>query len=104
MRGSDNRTTENEVAFAICQIGKTTIDGVVRFSHCRKEIPNYLKLSVEDQAQSQTRPNEEVWEQLIRNIKSHSNTEGNYICEGYLIHVPRVGYRVTEAGKKRTHP
>jgi hypothetical protein len=66
----------------------------------KREIPNHLALSAADQQISQTRPNEELWEQLIRNIKSHSNQEGNYIYEGYLEHVPRVGYRITPAGRQ----
>lgn len=47
-----------------------------------------------------------MWHQLIRNIKSHYNAEGNFIAEGYLKHVPKRGYQVTSAGveylKKRS--
>jgi hypothetical protein len=45
-----------------------------------------------------------MWEQKVRNIKSHSEAPGNFICEGYLEHVPDVGHRVTEAGKKLAKP
>ena len=96
-----NRVTENEVAYAIVQIAKTAPSSTVSFSRCKKEVPNYLKLSPEDRMGSVTRPNEEMWEQQIRNIKSHSTTPGNYICEGYLNHIPRVGYEATAAGKAR---
>ena len=99
-----NRVTENEVAFAIIQIAKTAPNGVVSFARCKKEVPNYLNLSDADRAVSKTRPNEEMWEQQIRNIKSHSKDEGNYICEGYLKHVPKVGYEITASGKNRMHP
>jgi hypothetical protein len=98
------RVTENEVAFAIVQIAKTQPNGVVTFHRCRKEIPDHLNLSVADRAGSKTRPNEEMWEQQIRNIQSHHNAPGNYINEGYLEHVPKVGYRVTDAGRRRSHP
>lgn len=104
MANSNNRVTENDIAYAICQIGKTSPDGVVTYDQCRKEIPNIVNLSDEDRTQSQTRPNEELWEQQIRNIKSHSAQEGNYICEGYLEHLPKVGFRVTQSGKIRAHP
>ena len=98
------RVTENEVAFAIVQIAKARPDGVATFARCKREIPLHLDLSAGDRRRSQTRPNEQMWEQLIRNIKSHYESEGNYIFEGYLTHIPRVGYRVTDAGRRRRHP
>ena len=98
------RVTENEVAYAIVQIAKGMHDGVATFNRCRREVPDHLRLSAADRATSKTRPNEEMWEQQIRNIKSHSEAPGNYICEGYLEHVPKRGYRVTEAGRRRQHP
>ena len=102
MRGPQaGRVTENEVAFAACRVAAASSNGVATFYRMKREIPNILPLSAADRAQSQTRPNEELWEQLIRNIKSHSDTEGNYIHEGYLAHVPRVGYQITPAGRQR---
>jgi hypothetical protein len=41
-----------------------------------------------------------MWEQEVRNIKSHFESPSNYIYEGYLEHVPGVGYRVTDRGLK----
>lgn len=99
-----DRVTENDVAFAIVQIAKTKPNDTATFDQCREEVPDHLNLSAADLAQSPTRSNEKVWEQQIRNIQSHHASPGNYICEGYLIHVPKVGYRVTEAGKARVRP
>lgn len=96
-----DRVTENDVAFAIVQIAKARPDGVATFARCKREVPLHLHLSAGDRRRSETRPNEEMWEQLIRNIKSHYDQEGNYICEGYLTHISRVGYRVTDAGRRR---
>jgi hypothetical protein len=101
MRGpKPGRVSENEIAFAVCQIASVRPDGVVSFFKMKKEIPNYIALSAADRVQSETRPNEELWEQLIRNIKSHSKSDGNYIHAGYLQHLPRVGYRVTSTGRQ----
>lgn len=94
------RATENDIAFAACQIAALSSTGIATFYRLKKELPNYVRLSNGDRSQSVTRPNEELWEQLIRNIKSHSNASGNYIHEGYLVHVPRVGYQVTVAGRQ----
>lgn len=95
-----NRVTEAEVAIATLQIAASRPNGTATYQRLKKELPDYLKLSAEDQTQSLTRPNEELWEQLIRNIKSHSDTPGNIICEGYATHVPRVGYRITDSGRR----
>ena len=95
-----DRVTEADVAFATLQIAVGRPDGVATFHRLRKELPIYLDLSVADRAQSETRPNEELWEQLIRNIKSHSDVPENIICEGYATHVPRVGYRITDQGRR----
>lgn len=101
MARSPNRVAENQVALAVCQIAAGLQGGVASFARLKREIPNHLRLSADDRATSTTRPNEEMWEQQIRNIKSHSNAPGNYIYEGYLIHVPRVGYEVTPTGRRR---
>jgi hypothetical protein len=95
------RVTENQVALAVCQIAANEPNRVATFARLKREIPQRLNLSAEDRIQSATRPNEEMWEQLIRNIKSHSEAPGNYIKEGYLEHLPKIGYRVTRAGLQR---
>jgi adenine-specific DNA methylase len=94
------RVTENEVAHAALQIAAGQNNGIATFPKMKKEIRNILNLSAGDRRQSITRPREQVWEQLIRNIKSHSKSDGNYIKDGYLEHVPRSGYRITVKGKK----
>ena len=104
MRRKSGRVTETEVAFAVVQIAKASPNGIATFEKCRTEVPTYLSLSPDDEAMSQTRPNEPMWEQQIRNIRSHHDQEGNYICEGYLEHVPGVGYRVTNSGRGKIKP
>src|SRR5260370_18195939 len=103
MARSPNRVAENQVALAVCQVATGQQSGVATFSRLKREIPNHLRLSAADQVQSTTRPNEEMWEQQIRNIKSHSDQPGNYIYEGYLEHVPKMGYRVTHAADVNPH-
>lgn len=96
----DERATENQIAFAVLQIAANQPNGIATFPRMKRDIPNYINLSAGDRQQSNTRRNEEIWEQLIRNIKSHDQTPGNFICEGYLEHVPKSGYRITEAGRR----
>ena len=63
-----------------------------------KNVPSHMKLTVRDQLQSVTRPNEEMWEQRVRNLKSHSGTPGNVIAEGFVLSLGRGRYRLTPAG------
>jgi hypothetical protein len=63
------------------------------------EIPNHIDLSAEDRAQSTTRPNEEMWEQQVRNLISHRTTAGNIICEGYAEYTGNA-IRITDAGRQ----
>ncbi len=94
------RVTEAEISIAALRIAAKQKNGLATFSRLKKEIPDYVNLSAGDQAQSITRPNEELWEQLVRNIKSHSKTFRNILHEGYAIHVSRRGYQITDSGRR----
>ena len=94
------RTSETEIGRAILRIAAGCVDGIATYPRMKREIPNEVRLTVADHTQSPTRHNEEVWEQQIRNIKSHFEAPGNIICEGYVRHIPRVGYQITDAGRR----
>lgn len=93
------RATENDVALAVLQIAAAQPNGICTFNRARSEVPKYVNFAAVDLKGSVTRPGEPMWHQLIRNIKSHYNVDGNFIAEGYLQHVPRRGYRATAAGR-----
>jgi hypothetical protein len=80
-------------ALAAQPAGEATIQTLIKW------VPRYLTLTEEDRKRSPSRPNEEMWEQRIRNLKSHSTTPGNVIAEGYVEHVGRGRYRLTKAGR-----
>jgi hypothetical protein len=94
-----SRVTENDVALAVLKIAVTKPNGVCTLDDARAEVPNYLSLSDDDLRQSDTREGEPMWHQQIRNIQSHHGADDNFIYLGLLEHVPRVGYRATQAGK-----
>lgn len=95
---TNNRATEYDISVAATRIAAAQANGVASFRRLRRDIPNYVNLTSDDWVQSETRPNEAMWMQLVRNIKSHFASPGNFIHDGYLEHVSRVGYRVTPAG------
>lgn len=90
---------EADVALAVMRIAASQANGIATLYKARKDIPNLIVLSKANLAQSETRPREPMWHQLIRNIKSHDKNDGNYIQLGYLEHVPRVGYKITKKGQ-----
>lgn len=100
MPDAQNRTTEAELSAVVLEILYMSPSGRASVQQLIAEIPRRLALTLEDQVQSDTRPNEEVWEQRVRNIRSHHNTAGNYIAEGLLAAVDG-GYEITAMGRQR---
>lgn len=83
-----SRVTETEVANAVEAILKSRTSGRASIKELVAEIPNHLKLSADDLKQSETRQNEAIWEQQVRNITSHKASPGNAIYEGKLVSIP----------------
>jgi hypothetical protein len=63
--------------------------GQASIGQIRRNLPHYIQLTAEDRRRSLTRPGEEVWEQLVRNIVSHRYVMGNAVTAGQLKYVPR---------------
>ena len=93
------RTGEERIGIAVLRIAAARPDGVASYKRCYSELPGSGLLSAGDLALSKTRPGEPMFHQIVRNIRSHHDTEGNFIQRGLLQHVPKVGYRITEAGR-----
>jgi len=91
--------SENDIALGVLKIAAAQSNGICSFKRAYAEIPSHVRLSASNLAPSVTRPGEPMWHQIVRNIKSHSPVPGNFIYDGYLAHVPRVGYRVTHKGR-----
>lgn len=89
---------EREIGIAVMRIAAAN-SGLCTFERAYQEVPQHVVLSPDNLAPSLTRAGELMWQQLVRNIKSHDTTSGNLIAEGYLEHVPGVGYRLTNAGE-----
>ena len=85
--------TENDIALGIEQLANAN-GGLCTYRRAYREIPNYVILDAANIAASVTRPGEPMWYQLVRNIKSHHATPGNFINAGRLVHVPGVGFRI----------
>jgi len=94
------RITENEIAFVVLKILSEKNNGKATITELKHQIPDYTNLSEADRELSMTRPNEEVWEQQVRNIISHRNSEGNIIAEGYATYDPEDhSLKITDRGR-----
>jgi len=92
------KTSETAFGLAVMQALAGEQGGEATVRTLIKRVPNYLNLTEEDQRPSETRQHEQVWEQRVRNLKSHDKTVGNVIGEGYVSQVGRGRYRLTEVG------
>ena len=92
------KTSEPKLGMAVMQVLAASPDGEATVRTLIKDIPNYVKLTAQDKEQSPTRPAEQMWEQRVRNLKSHYKTRGNVINEGFVAHIGRGRYRLTKAG------
>jgi len=100
MPDAQGRTTEFEISDIVLDILYDNGVGRATFRYLIREISGRITLTRADLEVSQTRPNEHVWEQRVRNISSHRRVEGNYISEGLLIKI-NGGLQITEAGRRR---
>lgn len=92
------KDAEERIARGVLKIAAANQKGVATFSACRAQIPSLVALTSDDLAPSSTRLGEPMWHQIVRNIKSHDSEDSNYIAQGYLEHVPKVGYKITPSG------
>lgn len=91
-------TSEPVFGLAVMQVLAARPNGEATVRTLIRHVPNYVNLTVDDQQPSDTRPNEEMWEQRVRNLKSHDSTVGNVIAEGFVEYFGWGRYRLTEAG------
>lgn len=96
-----SRITETEVGDAVLHILASSPNGQATVTKLKIELPNHLRLSAEDQVGSETRVHEEIWEQQVRNLKSHDKTSGNIFHEGYVRVVTRGVWQITDIGRRR---
>lgn len=98
-QGYSLMSRENQIAVVVMKIADGQHSGVATFKRCYAEVPNRLQLSAAEKSLSVARRGEPMWHQLVRNIRCHHDADGNFIERGLLEHVPKVGYRITPAGR-----
>jgi hypothetical protein len=92
------KTSEPVLGLAVMQVLSTQPEGEATVRTLIKYVPDYVNFTDEDQQHSVPRPKEQMWEQRVRNLKSHDTTPGNVIGEGFVEHVGKGRYRLAVAG------
>lgn len=92
------KTSETELGLAAMRFLATRPAGQATMRTIIKRLPSFIALTAEDREPSGVRRGEQMWEQRVRNLKSHDNTEGNILAEGLVERPTRGNYRLTEAG------
>lgn len=87
------RITEAEMASTVRYILTHRPNKTATYAELREIIPQHLHLTRADRTKSRTRPGEELWEQIVRNLVSH-NHEGFVGVQG--------GIRLEWRGKPAT--
>jgi len=95
-----DRTFEAQMAPIVLRILDASKTGVMTIDAIIAQVPNFTTLTAGDLQPSQTRDGEALWEQIVRNIRSHSGDSGNYIYEGYISEVDG-GFQITTKGRAK---
>jgi hypothetical protein len=109
MPTKDGRSSEHDIAFAVSKYLATVPSGTATTGAIKMHVPNFISLTSGDKEPSETRPNEQVWQQVVGNIVSHrKDSPENFINRG-LINYERGKMSITEAGraylkKRGAHP
>ena len=83
-----NKHRETEIAAAV-EYYLFDAGGKASIAQIRRNLPYYITLTEADRVPSTTRPGEEMWEQLVRNIVCHRDVIGNAVNTGKLRYTPR---------------
>jgi hypothetical protein len=93
-----NRATEHELVMALISFliawPSHSADWTTIFFH----LPSFIVLSPQDRAMSRSRPNEQKWQGIVRNISSHANCKA--MRDGYLNKRRGGGFWLNLRGRK----
>ncbi len=96
------RTSESVIATAVARIAAANEDAICSYDEARRRIPLMVALTADDLSKSRSQNNAK-WVQRLRNIQSNHDggpESTNFIRRGYLVHVPGIGYRITQRGRR----
>lgn len=94
-----SRIKESDLTDPALAVIREQPKGEISTTRLISELRKVVKLSPDDEELLEGRKDDH-FSQIVRNIKSHKESPGNLLAEGYLESIPR-GFRITEAGLRR---
>lgn len=99
MRSRIDRSSEHDIAFATMKYLATIPSKSATTSDVKKYVPDFVALTPDDKETSETRPNEQLWQQIVGNIVCHRNdSPDNFINRGLIAYDGGV-WTLTDAGQ-----
>lgn len=92
-----DRTTEQEIGQAVLRYLHGLPGGEATIAEIKRNLRRNFQFTEADREISETRGNEEMWEQQVRNLVSHRTTDDNVIGGGLMTYSPRR-LRISDAG------
>lgn len=92
-----DRLREKEARLIALKIAARSKDHSATMQDIRRELPKLFPLTTSDKKQSETRRNEQLWQQIVRNVVSHQDSAQSLFKKGWAIRHDS-GIRVTPAG------
>lgn len=96
-RSKQDRLREPEARVLVLKIAAQQPGRAASTAFLKREAANYIDLSPLDRLPSKSRPNEELWQQIVGNVISHHKVRHGPFAMGYAIK-QEDGLSVTEAG------
>ncbi len=97
VRAPRTRLRESEARILALRIAATLPDNEATTTQIKELMPSYVALTPIDLEPSDTRPNEQKWQQVVGNVISHIGSSTSIFTKGYAERTDD-GLRVTQAG------
>ena len=92
------RDLEAEVSLATLRIAARQPDGIVSHSELRQVIAAFVMSADPSKWGSTPTPKSDFWEEAISGICKNRMKPGNMLREGYAVHHPDFGFRISDKG------
>ncbi len=94
----NNRTPESEMRIGALLVARSKPNGIATTTQLKEEIGKFVDLTPKDLARSKTRPNEQMYHQIVGNIVSHHDSQTNIFARGLAVYTGD-GIQITQAGR-----
>ena len=96
-RRHEDRLRESEARLLALKIAAECKNFEASTTYIKERIPEIVPLTAKDLEQSQSRPREKLWQQIVGNVISHSGSSRSIFARGYANRT-KNGIKVTTRG------